>query len=141
MDNCCWPSWKNNKLFTVLAVLVMAGIFVFLGTLVANNLKSYNYIGKPSAERDTIAISGEGKVTGIPDIATINVGLTTEKSDVQSAQAENTKKMNQLIANLKNLGVASVDIQTSDYNIYPQYDYPNGGPGFARLSSQPERDC
>ena len=104
----------------------MAGIFIFLGTLVANNLKSYSYIGKPSAERDTIAIYGEGKVTGIPDVATINVGLITEKTDVQSAQKENTTKMNQMIVDLKKLGVASTDIQTSDYNIYPQYDYTNG---------------
>ncbi|MBI5071620.1 SIMPL domain-containing protein [Candidatus Falkowbacteria bacterium] len=126
MENCCWPSWKNNKLFTILIVLVMIGLFGLLATIVTNNLKSYRYIGKPTAERDTIAISGEGKVTAIPDIATIDVGLMTEKSDVKSAQLENTTKMNRLIANLKNLGVESKDIQTSYYNIYPQYDWPNG---------------
>jgi hypothetical protein len=104
----------------------MLVISVFLATIIANNLKSYRYIGKPTAERDTIAISGEGKVTGIPDVATIDVGLLTEKPDVQSAQIENTTKMNKLIATLKNLGVANNDIQTSDYNIYPQYDYTNG---------------
>ncbi len=104
----------------------MLGLLGVLGTLVANNLKSYQYIGKPTAERDTIAISGQGKVTGIPDIATIDVGLLTEKSDVKSAQKENTDKMNRLIANLKSLGVDSKDIQTSYYNIYPQYDWPNG---------------
>jgi uncharacterized protein YggE len=126
MDNCCWPTWKNSKLFTVILVLVMVGLFAVFGTIVANNLKGYQYIGKPSAERDTIAISGEGKVTAIPDIATIDVGLMTEKSDVKNAQLENTTKMNRLIANLKNLGVDSKDIQTSYYNIYPQYDWPNG---------------
>ncbi|MFA5128771.1 MAG: SIMPL domain-containing protein [Patescibacteria group bacterium] len=126
MENCCWPSWKNNKVFAVFVSLVILGFLVFLGTLVANNLKSYQYIGKPTAERDTIAISGEGKVTGIPDIATISVGLQTEKPDVKSAQKENTDKMNRLITNLKNLGVESKDIQTSYYNIYPQYDWPNG---------------
>jgi hypothetical protein len=104
----------------------MIGIVAFLGTIVANNLKGYQYIGKPTAERDTIAISGQGKVTGIPDIATISVGLQTEKPDVKSAQKENTDKMNRLIANLKNLGVESKDIQTSYYNIYPQYDWTNG---------------
>lgn len=97
-----------------------------MGTLVANNLKGYPYIGKPTAERDTIVISGQGRVTGIPDIATISVGLQTEKADVKSAQTENTTKMNRLIANLKSLGVENKDIQTSYYNIYPQYDWPNG---------------
>ena len=104
----------------------MLGLLAFLGTLVANNVKGYQYIGKPTAERDTIAISGEGKVTGIPDVATISAGLQTEKADVKTAQKENTDKMNRLIANLKNLGVESKDIQTSYYNIYPQYDWTNG---------------
>lgn len=125
MDNCCWPTWKSSKLFTVIFVLVMVGLFAVLGTLAVKNVMSYQYIGKP-AERDTISISGEGKVTGVPDIATIDVGLTTEKADVQSAQRENTQKMNRLIANLKNLGIGSKDIQTNYYNIYPQYDWPNG---------------
>lgn len=104
----------------------MLGLLAVLGTIVAKNMKSYQYIGKPTAERDTISIFGQGKVTGIPDIATIEVGLLTEKPDVKSAQKENTDKMNRLIANLKNLGVEDKDIQTSYYNIYPQYDWPNG---------------
>jgi len=121
-----WPSWKNNKLFTVVVVLVMLGLLTVLGTIVVKNLKSYQYIGKPTAERDTISISGQGKVTGIPDIATIEVGLMTEKPDVASAQKENTLKMNRLIKKLKELGVEEKDIQTSYYNIYPQYDWPEG---------------
>jgi hypothetical protein len=104
----------------------MLGLLAVLGTVVAKNMKSYQYIGKPTAERDTIAISGEGKITSIPDIASVEVGLMTEKGDVKSAQKENTEKMNRLIANLKKLGVESQDIQTSYYNIYPQYDWPDG---------------
>ena len=125
MDNF-WPSWKTNKVFTVVVILVMLGLLSVLGTVVAKNMKSYQYIGKPTAERDTIAISGQGKITSIPDIASVEVGLLTEKKDVKSAQKENTEKMNRLIANLKSLGVESKDIQTSYYNIYPQYDWPDG---------------
>jgi len=121
-----WPSWKTNKLFTIFVIFLVLGVLAVLGTVVAKNLKSYQYIGKPTAERDTIAISGEGKVTGIPDIAAIEVGLVTEKKDVASAQKENTLKMNRLIKNLKNLGIEDKDIQTSYYNIYPQYDWPDG---------------
>lgn len=125
MDNF-WPTWKTNKLFTVVVIVLALGVLAVLGTVVANNLKGYQYIGKPTAERDTISISGEGKVTGIPDIATIDVGLMTERPDVRSAQKENTEKMNKLIKTLKDLGVDSKDIQTSYYNIYPQYDWPDG---------------
>lgn len=126
MSDAFWPTWKTNKIFTVTVLLLLVGVLVVLGTVVAKNLKSYQYIGKPTAERDTITISGHGKVTAIPDIATIEVGLMTERSDVASAQKENTEKMNRLIKSLKALGVEDKDIQTSYYNIYPQYDWPNG---------------
>ncbi len=121
-----WPTWKTNKLFTVAMLLLILGILVVLGTVVAKNLKGYRYIGKPTAERDTITISGQGKVTAVPDIAVIEVGLVTEKPNVASAQKENTEKMNRLIKKVKELGVEDKDIQTSYYNIYPQYDWPNG---------------
>lgn len=121
-----WPTWKTNKLFTIAALLLVVGVLAVLGTVMAKNLKSYQYIGKPTVERDTITISGQGKVTGVPDIATIDVGLVTEKPDVASAQKENTEKMNRLIKKMKDLGVNEKDIQTIYYNIYPQYDWPNG---------------
>lgn len=126
MSDAFWPTWKTNKIFTVAVLSLLLGILVVLGTMIAKNLKGYQYIGKPTAERDTITISGQGKVTAVPDIAVIEVGLMTEKSDVASAQKENTLKMNRLIKNLKVLGVEDKDIQTSYYNIYPQYDWPNG---------------
>ncbi|OGF20752.1 hypothetical protein A2257_03195 [Candidatus Falkowbacteria bacterium RIFOXYA2_FULL_38_12] len=121
-----WPQWRENKLFTVIVTLAMLGVLGVLGTIIAKDLKGYQYIGRPTAERDVINISGEGKVTGIPDIATIQVGLITEKGDVKTAQKENTDKLNRLITTLKNLGVEDKDIQTSYYNIYPQYDWTDG---------------
>jgi uncharacterized protein YggE len=121
-----WPEWRDNKLFTIIVFLAMIGVIGVLGALFAKELKNYQYIGKPSAERDIIAISGEGKVTGIPDVAAVQVGLITEKNDVKSAQTENTNKLNSLIKVIKDLGVEDKDIQTSYYNIYPQYDWVEG---------------
>lgn len=121
-----WPQWRENKLFTIIVLLAMFGVIGFLGATIAKEVKNYQYIGRPTAERDIIAISGEGRVTGIPDIATIQVGLITEKSDVKTAQKENTDKLNRLIETLKKMEVEDKDIQTSYYNIYPQYDWTDG---------------
>lgn len=117
-----WPTWKENKLFTVFLVV---GI-IWIAAQVRNDFKEYRYIGKPTEARDTITISGEGKVTAIPDIATIEVGVNTIKADVGSAQKENTDKMNAVTKRVKDLGVDKKDIQTTQYNIYPQYDYNEG---------------
>lgn len=111
-----WPAMYYLKA-ALLVVLIVAGLF-----LIRNWYKSYRYIGMPET-RDTITVEGVGKVTALPDVATFNVGVQTEKVKVTDAQKENTEKMNKIVTALKDLGVAKEDIQTSQYSIYPQYDW------------------
>ncbi|MGC9048964.1 MAG: SIMPL domain-containing protein [Patescibacteria group bacterium] len=118
-----WPTWPENKIFTILVALVLLAILGLAGVVIRNGLKEYNYIGRVGEQRDTISISGEGKVIAIPDIATVQLGLVTEKKTVAAAQKENTETMNQLIKKLKEQGIESKDIQTTNYSIYPQYDW------------------
>ena len=115
-------SIKENKL---LAVLLIVGI-IWIAGQIRNDFKEHRYIGRPTDIRDTITIEGEGKVTAIPDIATVEAGIMTEKSDVLAAQKENTDKMNALTKRVKDLGVEEKDVQTTNYQIYPQYDYLEG---------------
>ncbi len=121
-----WPSWSENKIFTVLVSLALIAFLVLVSVMTRNLLKNYDYIGRPGEQRDTITISGEGKITALPDIATVMLGLNTEKKTVAAAQKENTDKMNQLIKKLKDQGIDSKDIKTTNYSIYPQYDWVNG---------------
>jgi len=125
-DKSFWPTWQENKIFTILVALVLLVIIGSGGVIIRNGIKQYNYIGRKVEERDTITISGEGKIKAIPDIATIQLGLSTEKKTVAAAQKENTDKMNQLIEQLKKQGVEKKDIQTTNYSIYPQYDWIEG---------------
>ena len=111
----------RKPMFRLLALV--AAIYLIL--LSRNVLKQYQYIGRSEAQRDTIAISAEGKVTALPDIASISIGVMTEKKTVAEAQKENTTKMNAIIAKIKEFGVASEDIKTTNYSIYPQYDWIN----------------
>lgn len=110
----------------VLAGILLAYLIVYVGTLARNNVKKFNFIGKAERMQNTISVSGEGKVTGTPNIAVTDIGLVTEKADVASAQKENSEKMNKLIGEVKKLGVKDEDIQTTQYSIYPKYDYTEG---------------
>ncbi|MDO8505239.1 MAG: SIMPL domain-containing protein [bacterium] len=115
-------SLKENKLLSVLLVI---GI-IWIAGQIRNDWKENRYIGRPTEVRDTITIAGEGKVTAIPDIATVEVGVVTEKSDVLAAQKENTSKVNELLKKVKDLKIEDKDIQTTNYQINPQYDYQSG---------------
>ena len=116
--------WRRSRK-PFMGLLILAGV-VYLVLLSRNAAKQYDYIGRPSAQRDTISISAEGKVTALPDIASISIGVQTEKATVAAAQADNTAKMNPIIDKLMSMGVAKEDIQTANYSIYPTYDYVNG---------------
>lgn len=72
----------------------------------------------------SFAVSGDGNAVAVPDTAEFNFGLTTEGGkDIGTLQKENTDKMNAAIDFVKSKGVDSKDIQTSNYNISPRYQY------------------
>lgn len=118
-NSCCdKPVW--------LQIIVAVGgviLTVYLIILARNAWKQYDYIGKSEEFPHTIMITGKGKVLSVPDIATVSLGLETEKSTVSQAQEENTKKMNKLLQELNKLQIAKEDIATTQYNVYPQYDW------------------
>lgn len=122
-----WPRWDENRLFTVLSAILLVYMSVWLLTAVRNNVREFDSIGKEPEAKRTIMIDGTGKVSAPPTIAQISVGVLTEGGlDIATTQKKNTEKMNALIASVKGIGVATDDIQTANYAIYPRYDYSDG---------------
>jgi uncharacterized protein YggE len=75
-----------------------------------------------------LTISAEGKVSGRPDMATINLGVTTEAQTAQAAMAANARQAAALIAALRRAGVAERDIQTANISVNPQQQYHDNEP-------------
>ncbi|MCX6736846.1 MAG: SIMPL domain-containing protein [Candidatus Parcubacteria bacterium] len=71
----------------------------------------------------TISISASGQVYAKPDIAKVYLSVINDGSDLNKLQEENNLKMKKAIDFLKGNGVLEEDIQTSAYNLNPQYDY------------------
>lgn len=71
----------------------------------------------------SINVSGTSRVTIVPDIAKINIGVRTESETVTDALDDNNAKANVISEVLQDLGVAEEDIQTSNFNIYPSDQY------------------
>ena len=77
----------------------------------------------PTNQLRTMNIYGTGTVYVIPDIARVNVGVTTQDADAATALSANTRDVNAVRQALVALGVAEEDIQTSNFNIYQQQQY------------------
>jgi len=73
-------------------------------------------------------VSGTGRVTIVPDMATINIGVRTEAEAVNEALEGNTAQANAIAEVLQKMDVAEEDIQTSNFNVYPadRYDPMTG---------------
>lgn len=115
------PQW----IYPMMGLLLVAGT-LYLASLTRNSLREFGHIGRMDQQVWTISVQGEGKVQATPNIARISLGVQTENSKVEVAQSENTKKMNDLIAELKKMGIAPSDINTEFYSISPMYDWVDG---------------
>lgn len=110
---------------SVIGALALA-LIAFVGVLTWNAAAQHRLIGKPENVRDTISVSGTAKMSVKPDIARMNVGVLSTGKTVAETQKQNTDKMNAITSAIKGFGVKDDDIQTSNYNIYPQYDWTDG---------------
>lgn len=88
------------------------------------------------AQGPTISVNGTGEVQHEPDMAQIQIGVVTEAESAATAVDDNNKKMNQLMATLRQQGIAEKDIQTSNFQIHPQRRHEPRRPG--DLGSEPE---
>lgn len=82
---------------------------------------------QPQPPQRTITVNGTGKVTLTPDIAYISIGVHTQNASARDAVAENNTQAQAVVATIKGFDVAEKDIQTTNFNIYPQQQYDTNG--------------
>ncbi len=107
---------KKNWLLAVGLVLILASVGLVgceqssaaLGEITELNL---------SSQQQGIWVTGQGKVTAVPDIATLRLGIETEEASVAEAQAQADEAMNEVMTALTRNGVAKKDIQTQQFSI------------------------
>ena len=120
---CCRCGYTYGKkiIMVILSVLLLYGIF-YIGAVSRNTIKGYNFIGKAPQNERSISINGYGKITGRNDIAVTTIGFSNTDKEVGVAQTANKKVMDQVMADLKKIGIEDKDLQ-SNYMIYPEYNY------------------
>lgn len=72
-----------------------------------------------SSQQTGVWVTGTGKVTVVPDIAILTLGVEAQASTVMEAQGDAATAMTEVMAVLTANGVAEKDIQTRWYSISP----------------------
>ncbi|MDR1640819.1 MAG: SIMPL domain-containing protein [Clostridiales bacterium] len=101
--------------------VIAAGAAIFAVTALRKPVEAYAAEGAGK-----LTVTGQGSVSAKPDIAYVSVGATVQNASPTVAQSTNAEIMEKVLAAIKGLGIEEKDIQTSEYNIYPQVDYQNG---------------
>ncbi|MEK7187803.1 MAG: SIMPL domain-containing protein [Patescibacteria group bacterium] len=80
---------------------------------------------QPSSFR-SFAVSGEGKVVAVPDVAQFSFSVTTEGGkDLAKINTDNTNQYNKVVEFVKSKGVTKEDIETTESSINPRYQTYN----------------
>lgn len=128
----------------VATVLVTAGCTPKTGTLTTGSVpittgsdgtvKLVGVTGDTSNLR-TISVNGTGQAFGTPDVAYVQLGVSSVDADAATAVSQNANAMAAVIAAVKALGVDAKDIQTVMYNMWVEQVVDKDGvpTGMSRL--------
>lgn len=85
---------------------------------VANTISSQQNIG--------IWVTGEGKVTVVPDVAILSLGVEAQATTVTESQQQAAEAMDAIMGVLDDYGIAEEDIKTRYYSIQPVRRWDDG---------------
>ncbi len=75
--------------------------------------------GPITSQNTGIWVTGEGKVTVVPDVAILSLGVEAQADTVAQAQSGASAAMDAVVGELDSHGVADKDIKTQHFSIYP----------------------
>ncbi|MEW6603860.1 MAG: SIMPL domain-containing protein [Thermoproteota archaeon] len=112
-------------------MVLLAGILAagLLGAAFATQVQSVAAQTQNGGDEDnahwssTVTTSGTATTTVDPDKFSVTVGVETNGTTAEEAASANADLIAQVIAALRDLGIAEEDIATSSYNVYPVYEY------------------
>lgn len=119
-EMCCGKMHKPVAgILFILVCLTLVVLIAFLSASTQYKVKLANNV----EIKNIITVSGKGEVYTKPDLAKVSFSVVNEASTVDKAVLENTNKINGVITALKNQGVKDEDLKTTNFSVYPRYEY------------------
>lgn len=117
MRNFFSEEWRQPKVWV--ALIGILGLVLVLSLAVGKKDATYP---------NQVTITGQGRVAYQPDTATVTLGVQIDKvSKAEEALNQLNQKISAITAEIKKIGIPETNIQTQNYSLYPQYDYPASG--------------
>ena len=82
-----------------------------------------HWIEKYDPSQNTISVSGSATASSEPDTLIVVLGVDSEAKTANESLSQNSNSLNAVISSLTNSGISEDDIQTSNFRIYPLYDF------------------
>jgi len=111
--------WKTLLVICLALTVIAIGTAGCTGVTPPSAPKVESWSGFFSQQSTGIWVTGEGKVSVVPDVAILNLGVEVQAVTVAEAQSYAATVMTAVLAELDNRGIAEKDIQTRHFSIYP----------------------
>jgi len=105
-------------------------VFIFLGLFLYTRLVGpipFSVNSVQTTQSSLFKAEGTGSSTAVPKTASFQVGVTKNGPTPDDAQEQANQASNQIISELKKIGIKQEDIKTIDYQVNPQYRFPESG--------------
>lgn len=79
-----------------------------------------------TSKTDLFQVTGEGSATAVPDTAHIVFGVTKQAPTITDAQNQTNTAVTSIMDALKQIGVSTKDLKTTDYSVSPNYNFTGG---------------
>ncbi len=108
-------------------VVSLGGLLIaFVALSVADKAKKISDDYGNKNPQNVMSVSAQGKVKAVPDMATVTLGVVSQGTTAGDVQSQNSQKINKIVDFVKQQGINKDDISTSQFNVYPRYDYAKG---------------
>ncbi|HCY21117.1 TPA: hypothetical protein DIC40_04670 [Patescibacteria group bacterium] len=101
----------------------MCGTLIFVGYVIKTPYKQQ--ISSQQGITNTVSVAGEGKSLTAPDTLSINIQISELGKTTKEAQDKANAKIAKIKEALKEYNIPKQDIQTTNLNVYTEYDRTN----------------
>jgi len=119
----------GHKLMKTFYGILLVYLIIFVGTLIRNEIKNFDYIGVAPVDVSDrqLNISAEGVVDVVPNVSVVTVGNSLREVTADEARNKNNQLITDFVTKVKALGIPATDIKTESPSMYPDYNYLEDG--------------